>query len=88
MKLLADALFLLLGAMAGGVHFAAISRDADALVRGGPALATAGRWLGRMLLTAAVLAMAALQGWPALLAATAGFLAARQVVVRRLGRAS
>lgn len=79
-------LFALLGGAAGTVHFVAVSRDADLLVRGGPALAAAGLRVGRLLLTIAVLIAAARQGWPMLLAAAAGFMVARQIVLRRLGR--
>ncbi|MBP2278501.1 hypothetical protein D9M73_73260 [compost metagenome] len=44
--------------------------------------------LGRMLLTLGVLLVAARQGWGDLLAAAAGFMAARQVVLHRLGAVS
>ena len=78
-------LFAVLGASAGAVHFVAISRDADLLVHGGSALAASGGRMGRILLTVAVLAASARQGWPMLLASTAGFMVARQLVLRRLG---
>lgn len=77
-------LFLMLGALAGSVHFAFIAKDADLLVHGGSALMTIALRLARLLLTAGILIAAALQGWPTLLAATIGILAARQVVVRCL----
>ncbi|RDE05603.1 ATP synthase subunit I [Sphingomonas aracearum] len=80
-------LFFALGALAGAVHFAALARDADLLVRGGSALAVIGLRLGRMLLTVAMLVVAARQGWPALVAASIGTLVARQLVLRRLGAA-
>jgi len=80
------ALFALLGAGAGAVHFAALARDADLLVRGGSPLAAIGLRLGRMALTIAVLLLAALKGWPILLAAFAGLMAMRQVMIARLGK--
>ena len=78
-------LFALLGAGAGAVHFAALARDADLLVRGGSVLAAIGLRLGRAALTVAVLLLAALKGWPMLLAAFAGLMAARQMMIARLG---
>ncbi|HEY0270800.1 MAG TPA: ATP synthase subunit I [Sphingomonas sp.] len=86
MTILFALLFLALGVGAGALHFAAISRDADHLIRGdGSAARAIGRKLGRMALTVTVLILAALHGWVALLAAMAGLLAARQMVLRRLG---
>ncbi len=78
-------LFLPLGLLAGGVHFAALSWDADLLTQGGSAIAVAGLRLGRMILTIVLLVAAALQGWPALLATAGGFLGARQVMLYLLG---
>lgn len=78
-------LFALLGAGAGAAHFTAIARDADLLVRGGSPFVALGLRVGRLLLTIAVLAAAARHGWPVLLAATAGFMAMRQIVLRRFG---
>ncbi|MBY8826538.1 N-ATPase subunit AtpR [Hephaestia mangrovi] len=78
-------LFALLGGGAGAGHFAALGRSVDVLVRGGPPLASIALLLGRVTLTGGVLALAALNGWPALLAAFAGFLAARQAMMRRAG---
>lgn len=78
--------FILLGGIAGAVHFVVIARDARLLTEGGSLLVASGLRLGRMLLTVVVLAIAAGQGWPMLLAATAGFMTARLVVLRRLGR--
>ncbi|PHP21600.1 ATP synthase subunit I [Sphingobium yanoikuyae] len=77
-------LFLMLGAMVGTVHFALIAKDADLLVHGGSALMAIALRIARMLLTAGVLISAALQGLPTLLAATIGFLMARQLVLRRV----
>lgn len=77
-------LFLALGAVAGTVHFMAIARDAELLVHGGSALLTLGLRLGRLLLTASVLIVAARHGWPALFATAIGILIARQVVMVRL----
>lgn len=76
-------LFTGLGAGAGAVHFLAIGRDADLLVRGGRALAAVGLRAGRMLLTIGLLVVAARQGWPMLLGALLGFMAARHTVLRR-----
>ncbi len=81
-------LFVPLGAAAGAVHFAAISRDADLLVRGGSPLAALGLRLGRVLLTIVVLVAAARQGLPVLLGAAGGFMVARQIILRRLGAVS
>ena len=67
------------------MHFAAIARDADLLVRGGSPLAAVGLRLGRMALTVAVLLLAALKGWPILLAAVAGLMVMRQMMIARLG---
>jgi F1F0 ATPase subunit 2 len=78
------ALFVMLGMAAGALHFLAISRDAKALVSGRSGLAESGLRLGRMLVTIAVLTTAARQGWPVLLGATAGFMAARQIVLHKL----
>ncbi len=78
-------LFLGCGAVAGAIHFMVIAKDADMLVAGGSAARIAGLRLGRLVLTVALLALAALQGVTMLLAATGGFMAARQIVLRRLG---
>jgi F1F0 ATPase subunit 2 len=78
-------LFVLLGAGAGAVHFVAIARDVELLTHGGSALAASGWRLGRVLMTVAVLAAAAHQGWPVLLGATVGFMVARHIVLRRIG---
>jgi hypothetical protein len=76
-------LFTGLGAGAGAVHFLAIGRDADLLVQGGRAWAAAGLRAGRMLLTIGLLVVAGRQGWPMLLGALLGFMAARQIVMRK-----
>ena len=81
------ALFLMLGAGAGIVHFGAIARDAEWLVRGGPAIRAVVLRIGRLVLTGAVLVLAARQGWVVLLAAVIGFMAARHHMIRRLGPA-
>jgi hypothetical protein len=80
-------LFVLFGAGAGAAHFLAIAREAALLTHGGSALAAFALRLGRILLTVAVLVAAARQGWPVLLGATAGFMVARQFVLRRLATA-
>ncbi|WP_240502330.1 ATP synthase subunit I [Sphingomonas panacis] len=66
------------------MHFAMIAKDADLLVHGGSVLMAIGLKLARLLLTVTLLVVAALQGWPSLLAATTGVLVARQLVLRRL----
>lgn len=83
--MIAILLFLTLGVVAGAVHFVALARDTDLLVRGGlPVLAMVLR-LGRIVLTAMVLVLATRQGWPTLLAAAIGFAIARTLVIRRIG---
>lgn len=77
-------LFLVLGAIAGAVHFTAIAKDADLLVHGGPVIRSIGLKLGRLLFTAAILVLAARHGWIDLLTATIGFMTARQLVIHRL----
>jgi hypothetical protein len=84
MIVLVPLVFLMLGAVAGAMHFAMIAKDADLLVHGGPVLMAIGLKLARLLLTVTLLGVAALQGWPSLLAATIGVLVARQLVLRRL----
>ena len=80
-------LFLGLGAGAGAVHFRLLAHDARLLVGGGPVAAALAVRLGRFVLTLLVLVLAAkVAGWPALLAAAAGFGLARPVMLRRLGR--
>lgn len=89
MQGLAVLLFFGLGAGAGAVHFRLLARDADLLVRGGPVAAVLAARFGRFALTLLVLVLAAkLAGWPALLAAAAGFGLARPVMLRRLGAVS
>lgn len=87
MSALTSILFLALGLAAGLGHFSAIAREADDLVRGGPVLRLILLRLGRLAVTILVLVIASLQGWPALLAATLGFMAGRQIVLLRLGGA-
>ncbi len=81
-------LFVLIGGGAGTVHFLAIARDAELLTHGGSPLAAFAWRLGRVLLTVAVLVAAVRQGWPVLLGATAGFMVARQFVLRWVATAS
>lgn len=85
MTVLSGLLFLVLGAIAGVVHFSAIAEDADLLVHGGPAIRAIGLRLGRLLLTTAILILAARHGWIDLLTATIGFTAARHHAIHRLG---
>jgi hypothetical protein len=87
MTLALAGLFLLVGALAGAVHFTLLARDAEALPAGGGAPRVILLRLGRFALSIAVLVMAALAGSAALLAAAAGHLAARQWALRRFGPA-
>ncbi|OAN65074.1 ATP synthase subunit I [Sphingomonas sp. TDK1] len=83
--MIAIPLFLTLGVVAGAVHFVALARDTDLLVRGeSPTLAMALR-LARIALIVVVLVLATRQGWPTLLAAALGFAVARTLVIRRIG---
>ncbi len=77
-------LFLILGAAGGTVHFTAIAGDAKLLVHGGSVASAVALRLGRLLLTTTILILAARQNWVDLLAATIGFMVARQYVIRRL----
>lgn len=77
--------FLMLGAGTGIVHFGAIAKEAVWLVRGGPTIRAIVPRIGRLVLTGAVLVLAARQGCVVLLAAAVGFIAARHHMIRRLG---
>lgn len=81
-------LFLPVGFGVGALHFTLLRRNTELLVSGGSLWTGLGLQLGRMAVTVAALAGAALVGWPCLLACAAGVLAARRVVVRRVGRAA
>ena len=83
--MLAVLLFVAWGVVAGSVHFTAIARNADRLVNAGPRNRIAPWRLGRLALTGLMLVVATLQGPSMLLASVAGFLAGRQIVLRRLG---
>jgi F1F0 ATPase subunit 2 len=85
MTALAALLFLMLGAIAGAAHFIAIAKDADLLVHGGPVIQSIGLKLSRLVLTVAILVLAARHGWIDLLVATIGFMAARQFAIHRRG---
>ncbi len=84
MKLLLLAFFLGLGAAGGAAHFHALAKDAAFTLQGGTAKAI-GLKAARLLLTAGLLTFAAQQGALPLLAATIGFMAARHIVIRRMG---
>lgn len=74
--------FALLGALLGAGHFAALRGNVTRYLEGGspgPALAL---HLGRLLLSALGFALIAPAGAVALLAALAGFLAARTMAIR------
>lgn len=81
-------LFLLLGAAGGTVHFTAIAGDAKLLVHGGSVASAVALRLGRLLFTTTILILAARQNWIDLLAATTGFMAARQHLIGLLGPVS
>jgi hypothetical protein len=81
-------LFLILGVSGGIVHFTAIAGDAKLLVHGGSVASAVALRLGRLLLTTTILILAARQNWLDLLAATAGFMAARQYLIGHLGPAT
>lgn len=81
-------LFLAAGGAAGTIHFAGLWHETRLFATGGPLLRIGALRFGRTALTIATLLAAALQGWPALLAAAAGFMAARRIMVRRLGEAA
>lgn len=87
MSQISPILFLALGLAAGLGHFAAIAREAHDLVRHRPAWHLILLRFGRLAVTIFVLVIASLQGWPALLAATLGFMAGRQIMLHRLGGA-
>lgn len=78
-------MFLAAGAAVGAVHFILLARDARLLTAGGSIVKFMSLRLARLVATAAVLALAALAGWPSLLAAAVGFLAARQWSLKRFG---
>lgn len=85
MSIAIASLFLMLGLAVGYAHFLAIAKDAETIVTGRTTAWLAVLRIGRMLPTVAVLALAAWQGGWALLAAMLGFMAARQVMIARLG---
>lgn len=78
--------FALLGAVAGVVHFGALSREADLIAGGGTPSGAIGLRIGRMLLTIGVLACAVRFGALTLIAAAVGLMAARQGMLRKLGQ--
>lgn len=84
MTMLLLAFFLGLGAAVGAAHFYALARDAAFTLQGAAAKAI-GLKAARLLLTAGLLAFAAQHGALPLLAATIGFMAARHIVIRRMG---
>ncbi len=76
-------LFLLLGALIGGVHFTALRWNTRLFVRQGPPWRAIGLQVLRMAFTATALLGCARAGtWP-LMAALAGFWLARQAVLRQ-----
>jgi hypothetical protein len=87
MSQLSPILVLALGFAVGLAHFAAIAREADLVTHGGPASRAILLRLGRLAVTILVLVIASRQGWPALLAATTGFMGGRQIMLHRLGGA-
>lgn len=85
MTILLALLFLGLGAAAGACHFIAIAKGADLFVAGAFPGWPIALMLGRWALTVAVFWYAARDGAAMLLAAAAGFMAARHMVLRQLG---
>lgn len=85
LKMAAVMSFVTLGALAGYIHLVLVSRQIHALLSHAH-----GAWvllaLGRFPATAAAFALAAWQGALPLVAALAGFLIIRTVVVRCRGR--
>jgi hypothetical protein len=67
-------------------YFAAIRRTAALLAGGGGWLPATALTLGRFGVAALLFGLAARLGWPALLALFAGFLCARPVALRLMGR--
>lgn len=72
------------GVALGHAHFRAMRGMAALIVGGASPLLAVGLTLGRMALIGAGLSAAALVGAPALLAAAAGVLVARTLMLRRL----
>jgi F1F0 ATPase subunit 2 len=84
MTILLALLFLGLGAGAGACHFIAIAKGAHLFVSGAMPTWPIALMLGRWALTIAVLWFAAREGAAMLLAAAAGFMGARHMVLQRL----
>jgi hypothetical protein len=74
------------GLAVGTVHFRALRASAESLARGGSRPRALSLALLRFGLTALVLVLAALRGTLPLVAVAAGFLVARTIAVRRIGR--
>ena len=85
--ILVTLLFLALGGLADTAQFVAIWYDARYRIEGGALIAIVSLGVGRLVATVLVLLLAAFHGWPALLAAVAGFMSGRHIVMHRLGRA-
>ena len=77
------ALALVAGGAGGWLFFASLRRTVDLWLSGGAATRALALHLGRFVVLGAVLAGAALAGALPLLAATAGVLLARALVLRR-----
>lgn len=88
MSLLAVALFGALGFALGLAHFYGLRRDARRYLARGMSLGTAAGHAARLLASAAVLVFIARTGAIPLVAALAGFLAARFVAVAQARRSS
>ncbi len=80
--------FLGLGVAVGTLHFLLLARDTRLLVDGGSIVRFVSLRIVRLALAAAAFALAAWVGWPSLLAAAAGFMAARQWALKRFGAVS
>jgi F1F0 ATPase subunit 2 len=82
--LLDAAPFTLLGALLGAAYFAALRQNVERYVAGRPLGPTVALHVGRLLLAGLAFALIAGAGAAALLAALAGFLLVRTLLVRRV----
>jgi hypothetical protein len=78
-------IFMLAGLAAGSVHFALLRRNVDVIIGGNSALVAVLITIGRLALTVAAFALAAIFFGIAVLWMLAGFVAARLAAVRIVG---
>lgn len=78
--------FFVLGVAAGAAHLWLLRRNVDTVIGGGSAWTAGGLLIGRFALLTALLVLAAVRGWPELLACAVGLSLVRPVVMRRLAR--